>query len=317
LILSNKELQKFYFGAYSFEETEDGYLKAFQYSKPQIEYFKKVSEFWYERCLASSGKTLEFKTTATKISFDINISWIGTCDTIELLIDGLISKIVYIKDCNKKDTITFDMNEGMKDVIIYLPSDSTVDIKNFEINDDNATAPIKKEKVLWLGDSITQGYGTFRSAHMYVSVANRLLGYNIINQGIGGYVYDKNSLMKMPGYTPDKIIVALGTNQYGTEDMTDIEEYYERLFEIYKKDIPVLTITPLWRGDNVEGIPKLCDFCDKLKEICKRYSNITIVDGFKLLPHLEEYYIDNLHPNELGGEMYGRNLVLEINKVNF
>jgi len=314
--LSNKELQNYYFGAYNFEETKDGYLKAFQYSKPQIEYFKKTSEFWYERCLASNGKTLEFETCATKISFDIKISWVGSNDTIELLVDGVISKIVYIKDCKKEDNITFNMPEGKKSVIIYLPSDSTVDIKNFEIN-DTAKAPIKKEKVLWLGDSITQGYGTFRSAHMYVSVANRLLGYDIINQGIGGYVYDKNSLMKMDGYMPDKIIVALGTNQYGCEDMTDIEEYYERLFEIYGKDIPVLTITPLWRGDNVEGIPTLISFCDKLKAICKRYDNITIVDGFKLVPHLEEYYIDNLHPNELGGEIYGRNLVLEIQKHNF
>ena len=25
---------------------------------------------------------------------------------------------------------------------------------------------------------------------------------------------------------PDKIIVALGTNQYGSETMTDVEEYY-------------------------------------------------------------------------------------------
>ena len=81
----------------------------------------------------------------------------------------------------------------------------------------------KNEKVLWLGDSITQGFGPLRSAQTYVSVANRLLNYDIVNQGIGGYIYDKKSLMKMDGYTPDKIIVALGTNQFGCETMKDVE----------------------------------------------------------------------------------------------
>lgn len=97
-----------------------------------------------------------------------------------------------------------------------------------------------------MGDSITQGFGPLRSAHTYVSVANRLLNYDIINQGIGGYIYDKNVLVNMEGYSPDKIIISLGTNQYGTESMKDVEEYYERLSEVYG-DRPVLCITPIWR----------------------------------------------------------------------
>ena len=30
--MTNKELQSIYFGAYSFKETEDGWLQAFQYT---------------------------------------------------------------------------------------------------------------------------------------------------------------------------------------------------------------------------------------------------------------------------------------------
>lgn len=175
----------------------------------------------------------------------------------------------------------------------------------------------KAAKVLWLGDSITQGYGPLRSSQTYVCVANRILNYDIINQGIGGYVYDKKSLLKMEGYKPEKLIVALGTNQYGCETMKDIEEYYPRLFELYGKDIPTLVITPLWRGDNMDGVPTLVKFCDKLKEILAKYPNIKVVDGFKLVPHLPEYFLDNLHPNVLGTEVYGRNLVEKIREVGF
>ena len=74
MVLTNEELKEIYFGAYEFEETKDGYLQAFQYSKKQIEYFKDAFEMWYERCTASTAKTLEFKTSANKLSFDYKIT---------------------------------------------------------------------------------------------------------------------------------------------------------------------------------------------------------------------------------------------------
>lgn len=313
--LSNEELKKIYFGAYNFTQTDDGYLMAHQYTKAQEDYFKKALDFWYERCNASTAKTLEFTTKATNISFDYQILWLGSEDSFELCIDGLITEIKYVKNLEKKGTISFEIPEGEKNVIVYLPADALVVIKNFEINAE-FTPAVKGKKVLWLGDSITQGYGPLRSSQIYVSVANRLLNYNIINQGIGGYIYDPKVLVEMPGYKPDKIIVALGTNQYGTESMVDIEEYYEKITKLYK-DIPILAITPLWRGDNMEGVPTLIKFCEKLKDIIKKYKIVTMVEGWKLVPHLPEYYLDNLHPNQLGAEVYARNLVHEIERLKW
>jgi len=316
MILTNEELKNIYFGAYEFEETSDGYLQAFQYSKEQVEYFKGAFEMWYERCTASSAKTLEFTTSATKISFEYKFIWKCSPDSFELMVDGLITDIAYVKDIADEGTITWNLPEGEKDVVIYLPVDATVLVRNFAINAAVKRA-VKKEKVLWLGDSITQGYGPLRSSHTYVSVANRILNYDILNQGIGGYIYDKYSLMKMEGYTPDKIIVALGTNQYGDETMTAVEEYYERLIGIYGNEIPILCITPLWRGDSEDGIPTLIAYCEKIKKIVSQYKNIRVIEGMKLVPHLPEYFLDNLHPNCLGCELYGRNLVKEIQKMGF
>ena len=316
MILTKEELKKIYFGAYEFEEVEDGYLRAYQYSKPQMEYFKGAMDFWYERCDATTAKTLEFITDANEVSFDYKIVWKGSEDSFELMVDGLITKIVYVKDMKDEGTLKFELPEGKHNVVIYLAADATVIIKNFTIDSD-FTVPTKNEKVLWLGDSITQGYGPLRSAETYVSIANRILNYDIINQGIGGYVYDKKSLMKMPGYNPDKIIVALGTNQYGDGDMSIIEEYYETLIGIYGNDIPILCISPIWRGDHLDELPVLMNFCEGVKKIAGSYKNVTVVDGFTLVPHLKEYYLDNLHPNCLGTENYGRNLVEAIRKIGF
>ena len=315
--LTNEELKKIYCGALYFEETEDGYLKANQYTKAQMDYFEKAFLMWFERCDASSAKTIEFKTAARKVSFEYKIIWKCSEDSIELAIDGLATEIAYLKDIDMEGSISWDMPEGEKNVTIYLPSDATILIRKFEI-DSTYESIQKNKKVLWLGDSITQGYGPLRSYQTYVSVANRVLNYDILNQGIGGYVYDKNSLMKMEGYNPDKIIVALGTNQYGDENGPQVvREYYETLIGIYGEAIPILVITPLWRGDNLEGVPTLEKFCATIREIVGKYKNIKVVDGFKMVPHLEEYYLDNLHPNGLGTEVYGRNLVEEIRRLGF
>ena len=315
MILTNEELKKIYFGAYEFEETEDGYLQAFQYTKAQMEYFRSAFDFWYDRSMATTAKTLEFTTDAENISFEYKFTWTGSQDSFELAVNGLITEIRYVKDLPEEGKLEWKLPEGKKDVIIYLPADATVELRNCEL--DGAYTPAKKnEKVLWLGDSITQGYGPLRSAMTYVSVANRILNYDIINQGIGGYIYDKKPLMKMDGYTPDKIIVALGTNQFGCETMKDVEEYYETLTGLYG-ETPVLCVTPLWRGDVPNGFPTLKRFCENVKQIAGKYPNVKIVDGFTLVPHLPEYFRDNLHPNELGCETYGRNLVEEIRKLGF
>ena len=313
--LTSEQLKKIYYGAYRFSETEEGYLQAFQYTDRQMRYFEEASEFWFERCTASTAKTLEFRTKATRFSLEYKIIWAGSEDSVELSIDGLITRIFYVKDLGKEGKLSIDMPSGDKSVAVYLPADATMLLRNFEIDAD--VFPVKKgEKVLWMGDSITQGFGPLRSAHTYVSAANRLLNYDIINQGIGGYVYDKQVLEKMEGYEPDKIIISMGTNQYGTESMKDIEEYYERLTEVYG-DRPVLCITPIWRGDSPDGVEVLAKFCQKLTEICGKYSNITVVEGFRLVPHSSEYFLDDLHPNTLGSEIYGRNLVLAIREAGF
>ena len=333
--MTNEQLKNYYFGAYRFEETEDGWLQAFQYSKAQEDYFKEAFDFWYERCTASTAKTIEFVTEATKVSFDFKLIWMGSPDSFELAVDGQITKIAYVMDfmkegmpepdfskgfpgwnLPKEGKIEWELPEGKKSVVIYLPADATVRLRNFTLNAD-AERPAKNEKVLWLGDSITQGFGPLRSAQTYVSVANRILNYDIVNQGIGGYVYDKKSLMKMDGYQPDKLIVALGTNQYGDETMTAVEEYYETLTGIYGNEIPILCISPIWRGDQPEGYEKFVDFCENIKKIAGSYKNVTVVDGFTLVPHLKEYYLDNLHPNCLGAEVYGRNLVEVIRRLEF
>lgn len=322
MILTIPQLKSIYRGALSLRENAEGWLEAYQHTDEQMAYFKGASEFWYDRCMASTSKTLEFTTSATEIAFSYRIVWVGSLDSIEIFIDGKEAKVWELKDffdgypwvTPNEGRLSFTMPEGEKRVTVYLPSDSTAWIKDFELNGDFAPAE-RGEKVLWLGDSITQGFGPLRSAYTYVSIANRTLGYDIINQGIGGYVYDKNVLTDM-GYKPDKIIIALGTNQCGDTTNVAVEEYYEALHKLYG-DTPVLTLTPIWRGDFENSAAVVERFSEGIKQTCAKYPNITLVDGFELIPHDEKLFLDRLHPNVEGCKIYAANVIEAIKKSGF
>ena len=190
-------------------------------------------------------------------------------------------------------------------------------IKNLRIEGKWRNIKKKAPKVLWMGDSITQGFGTFITSETYVNVANRQLGYEILNQGIGGYYFDAPVITPMKGYTPDKIIIAMGTNQHRAGDREEkTVKYFEALDKVYN-GIPTLVLTPIWRCNATTDMKMLVEMAEITKKVCAKYPNIKVVDGFELVPNLPDYFFDALHPNALGGEIYGNNLVRKIKELKF
>ena len=331
--MTNEDIKKFYHGAYRFEETDDGYLLGCQFTKEQTEYFiknEKPGDYFYSRSYLSTAKTLEFISEATEMSLEYKLKF--HCEeTIDICIDGLVTESYKGTDIDKCGELKLRFCEGIKNIVTYLPAYDVMYIKNLRLNAD-AKPVYKPTKVLWMGDSITQGYGAFMSSETYVSVANRILNYEVLNQGVGGYYFDKNILTKMDGYTPDKIIIAHGTNQCLRENRyIELKEYFEVLSKIYK-NIPTLVITPVWRNkfettssDGTsefnyakEKSEKFIDFCKQIKTEAEKYPNIKVLDGFKLLHHDKIYFMDDhLHPNALGSEVLGRNIADAIIKMGF
>jgi lysophospholipase L1-like esterase len=313
--LSNKSIMPLVRGAYQMKE-EEGYLTFYHYDDSQIEYLK-FSEFFYDRARASSSIRLEFETDATEIGFDYKIFWAGSYDTIDVLSDNTPVAIKHIDGTSTKGKLTFNLPEGKKRLTVYFPIDVRLGIKNLRIEGKWRNLKKKATKVLWLGDSITQGFGTFLASGTYVNVAARQLGYDVLNQGIGGYYFDAGILTPMEGYTPEKIIIAMGTNQYREANReAETVKYFEQLDKIYK-GIPTLVLTPIWRCDQGTDIEMLREMGEIIKKECAKYPNITVIDGFELVPNFPDYFLDDLHPNALGGEVYGNNLVRKIKELKF
>lgn len=320
--LSNTRLATLIHGAYRCIPQPNGYLTFCRYDEAQCRYLE-FNPFFHEHAFFTASVTIEFTTDAKEVAFDYKVYNVGlkdtiwTQDSIDVYVNGTAFAIRQAASLSEKGSLAFQLPEGKKKVTIYLPIDANLGIKNFRIEGKWRKTVKKAPKVLWIGDSITQGFGAFLAGQTYVNVANRILGYEILNQGIGGYYYDAAILTPMTDFQPDKIIIAMGTNQFLREDKKEaITAFYEQLAKIYPH-VPVLAITPLWRNDHSQHRVAFDECVAIIRECAKKNANVTVLNGLTLIPGCTEYYVDGLHPNALGMTLYGQNLAAQIKKLGW
>ncbi|MBQ8840778.1 MAG: SGNH/GDSL hydrolase family protein [Clostridia bacterium] len=303
--LSSKTLKRLFKGALYFQE-ERGYLTAFRYDKKQLDYMADPAYDWGWRMRArfTGCVRIEFKTNARTISFDYVASEIHErANTIDLFVNGELVKVHKIGE-NKRGRVEFSLKEGDKLACIYMPCESELSIKNFTIDGNYKSVKEKGKKLLILGDSITQGAGVEMSSYAYANVLQRETGYNVLAQGIGGYRFEPVDLTTVECFEPEKILVFLGTNWYDSLDYDyegETKRYFKKLKELYP-NTPIWEVTPLCR-QNVD-IDRFNWCINVIKEAC-RECDIPIIDGFSLVPNVDECFSDGVHPNSLGAYILG------------
>ncbi len=314
---SRQTLKKFIKGALTIRD-EGAYICPLTYEEEQIKMFEEADWGWHWRSQFSSGTRIELKTDATELYFDYCAKDFSSPDcTFDLYTDGVLHTVCKIEK-TKLSRVTYKMRSGWKLVQIYMPTDCHVGIKNFNINGAYKTVKDKGEKVLIIGDSITQGYGTFMSGATYTNVLQRKTGYNLVAQGIGGLPF-KDCVLYKGEYEPDKIIVALGTNYY---DATDVYDYEKETAHFFKKlndmwgNKEIVYISPLWRDNDVDW-DRFTWCIETATSEALKYDNITVIDGFDLVPNVQECFVDKIHPNAYGSELYASNLAFVLREIGF
>ena len=315
--LSASTLRKLVKGACHFAVNR-GYLASYHFTPEQMAYLKKTNDFWYTRSIFSAGVRIEFCTEATEISFEYRVKDYSSPDnTVDVYCDGVAVGVYHIEDGRGK--VTFVLPEGEKEVAVYLPTDCHFEIKNFVINGRYKATRGRKSKVLLIGDSISQGYGTGMAGATYVNALQRMLKYEIMNQGIGGFRFDPDILTPIAGYTPDKIMVVLGTNYYNDlsyDYESDVIRFFENLHALYGNR-PVLAITPLWRCDEGYDPARMAWCVDIIRRECAKYPNVKVMDGFTAIPHISECFLDTVHPNAYGAYLYAESIARTIRAIRF
>ncbi|MDR2842821.1 MAG: SGNH/GDSL hydrolase family protein [Spirochaetaceae bacterium] len=237
-------------------------------------------------------------------------------DGIDFVVDG---KIIATKQ-PKRGVMEFcfsSPDKKKREVKIYFPVIFEMEIKDLKIS-GNIEALKKKEQILCLGDSITQGFFSGHPSQNYVALLAEKLDVYAVNQGIGGYTYEPESISGLEKMPPLKFItVAYGTNDwYYKPDINAIQkniaEYYKKLVSIFPATL-IYAITPLWRGDldsvAASGVP-FSRIADIIKKETAAYPSIKLINGLDLLPYDNSYFADGfLHPSARGFNLFIENLV--------
>ncbi len=305
-------------GALSFDVSAEGLITPYRFTKKQLSVYETKPNGLYAK--ATGGILAEFYTDARKISFSyaVHKAWTtmfkDSTPTFDIFENGILTdtKELCFSD-NKLYKVSYTCeSDGEKKLTIVFPANAVVSVGNFEIGDYRPTEFFKKS-FLVLGDSISQGLLNNTASNNYPFLLRRFLDADFINQGVGGDGFYSNALDAV-GFTPDFIIIELGTNDMAFVDniektKANIAAYFERFLKLYN-GIKTYVITPPWLSDakeNEEKISLLLRIAEEVKKTAQNYG-FTVIDGQKLIPHHKRYFSDDAHPNNLGFAHYTLNL---------
>lgn len=176
--------------------------------------------------------------------------------------------------------------------------------------DGTTVGPVPRRKqLLAIGDSIVQGFVSEDPACAWPTLLAQRLDLDVVNQGVGGQVFQPGSLAGLAGaVNPAHIVVSLGEN-YRFEPCAerrvsaDIQRFFGELSRLWPK-VPTHVLTPLWHDEEAyPSHPKSCfDEVPRLiAEGVALHEQMTLIYGQELLDHEAELLADGIdHPNERG-----------------
>ncbi len=328
--LSFDDIKSISLGAVDFLVEADG-ITPFRFTREQRNVYQEVQYGFWIKSHGAAGIVLRFRTDAEQLSLTLETSN-ARCRSFfsaDLVIDG--------KKTDSLDNITgvemekkyaaqsfpgsagihekiFDLPKGEKDIALHLPWSKRTKIHTLDLIGASFFKPIKpKRKILFFGDSITAGFDALRPTDRWPAQITAKLGAEEINKGIGGETYCPYLAKEKDSFIPDLIFVAYGVNSWQNEPETFRRlafEFYENLETSYP-GIPVFALTPIWchKHDKPLHFSHFSDLGKIIGEATSKWDNITVIDGFDLVPPSTDYFSDaGLHPTSEGFNFYSQNL---------
>ena len=173
-------------------------------------------------------------------------------------------------------------------------------------------------KMLFIGDSITQGWASRYDSLSYAWRVTRHFNADSVIQGIGG-AYFHESCFDSINYAPDMVLIAYGTNDFGHFKTYDefrghVTAHLSLIAKEYA-DKKIFVLSPIWRDKRDGKSMGTFEGCRAIVEEEAEKLNLTHIDGLTLVPPIPEFFGDAyLHPNDEGFALYAENLIMALEK---
>lgn len=316
--LSLEQIKTITVGALKIWE-ENGAFRFAKCTQKQVDAWYKVQETLGLRAETTTGVKLDFYTNSKSFAFTPQNN--GPENIYEIYIDNVFTYYYFEKDFVESKRKQIELDGQKHRITLHLPAHQIGMLEAVELEDGATVEPHQYDcKILFIGDSITQGWESTWDTLSYAENVTRFFNAESVIQGIGGAVYHNTTFDEAIEFDPDIVIVAYGTNDWTIYPTLDLgrehcTQFLDKLVKRYGNK-KLFGISPIWRADKdtdmAMGSFKACT--DYIKEEIQAHGMI-LIDGETLTPHVKDFYSDEfLHPNTSGFGIYALNLIAQLQK---
>jgi lysophospholipase L1-like esterase len=318
LNLLDQAIEDYCHGVLSISRDRNG-VRLRRMTPDQFAYYDR-NPGWAIRSRCNSGGSIALRTDSRFMDITLHfLSGARTYFGLDIEIDGIHSHCIRLdKAQGSYERRLFEFDDSQERTVrIYLSPNIEIKLLKLELKAGSTLQPIEPAatNLLCLGDSITQGMDAISPVSTYPVQLARMLNANLLNQGVGGHIFDLDALDPDLPFDPDLITVAYGTNDWGREIGLDgvrntASAYLEKLREIYPPPVRIVVLSPIWReiGHEQRGGVDLPTFSRTILETALTIQDLEVIDGLALVPNQPWHLEDGTHPNDLGFLHYSLNL---------
>ena len=323
--LSFEQLKLAACGVTDVEECEGG-IRFLRMNREQLQYYLDVRKDAERAKMArqNAGVRLAFLTDSRTVTFSAELlpDLSGPFCGFDVCENGVL--IAHPGGENVAvQRLSATLSEGEKLLELYFPWCKDVILKELILDDGASFKPHRRSRrMLAFGDSITHGACAVHPSMSYIERLASLLDADVENRGVGGDVFSPGIVVNERVTNVDLVIAAYGTNDWGYRTLEHFQKAMPETVEALAArfpNTPVFVIAPLWRTDadtrqSMMGIP-LHDEVELIRAAARPFENVTVIDAWNFIPHMQAFFSDHVHPNDLGFGLYTANLYREIVKV--
>ncbi len=326
MVLNEKQLRSVIFGA-SQIDCNDGVVSCYRFSKQQIERIASYSQDFAMKAKSTSSVRLDFYTDSAYLAFSYtNVQKAASRPWyyFSLYVNGKRFTLFGEETLTKSSNVQrFELPTGEKRITLFFPNLFRADILSLELSNGASITPFTpKRRIIFHGDSITQGYDSKDPALSYVNRLAIAWDAEIINYGIGAATFDTRVIDEENVPKADAVFVSYGTNDWkkcpSFQDFsTNCKAFFEKIALVHP-NTPVVAILPIWRQNYKDDYP-VGDFMEARQEIAriaKETVQASIIDLWQDMPQDLAFFTDGLHPNDDGFVYYTNGVDRQIKEQN-